>query len=83
MRGELGEVQLPGNVSVGHAQHGFDETGDPGRRFEVAQVGLHRTQHQRGRAVAFAVHLGQRIQFDRIAQAGAGAVRFDVVDLRR
>ena len=83
VRGELGEVQLPGNVSAGNAQDGLDEAGDTGRRLQMAQVGLDRAQHQRRRTAAVAVDLAQRVQFYRIAQSRAGAVRLDVVDLRR
>ena len=49
----------------------------------MAQVGFHRTQHQRCRSAAVAVHRGQRVELDRIAQRGAGAVGLDVVDVRR
>ncbi len=83
VRRQLGEVQMRRNVAVLHAEHGLDETGDPGGRLQMTQVGLHRPQHQRRRAVALTEDLTQRPQFDRITQRGAGAVRLDVVDLRR
>ena len=49
----------------------------------MAQVGLDRAQHQRRRVVALTENRTQRVEFDRVAQRGTGAVRLDVVDLRR
>ena len=83
VRGELGEVQVRRDVPVVQAEHGLDEAGDAGGVLQVAQVGLDRPQHQRRRLVALAENLAQRVEFDRVAQRGARAVRLDVVDLRR
>ena len=83
VRGELGEVQLLGNVPTRDAQDRLDEAGDSGRRLQMTQVGLDRAKHQRRRTVAVAVDLGQCVEFDRIAEAGTCAVRLDVVHLGR
>ena len=80
--GQCVEVEVFGDVAVFDAEHGLDESGDARRGFEMAQVGLHRAQHQRRRTVAIAEHLAERVELDRIAQPGSGAVRLDVVDIR-
>ena len=83
IRGEPGEVQMRRNVAVVHAEHGLDEAGDTGGVLQVAQVGLDRAQYQWRRLFAIAENLAQGVEFDRVTQRGAGAVRLDVVDLRR
>ena len=83
LRGQLLEVQLARDLTVVHRQHGLDEPGDARGRLQVAEVGLHRTEHQRCGILAVAVHGRERIEFDRVAQRRAGAVRLDVVDVRR
>ena len=64
-------------------EHGLDESGDACGRFEVTEVGLHRAQHQRRRAVAFPEYRAERVELDRITQRGSGAVGLDVVDVGR
>ncbi|CAB3635992.1 hypothetical protein LMG26696_01645 [Achromobacter pulmonis] len=83
-RGRLDHVQGDGQFLVVHRQHRFHHAGQAGRRLGVAQVGLDRADPQRplGR-VAAAEHRRQAIALDRIAQLGAGAVRLQVVDVRR
>src|SRR4051812_19555220 len=81
VRGQLIEIQVLGNVPMPHAEHGLDEPGDTGRRLQVTHIGLHRSQHQRRRAISLSEHLPQRVEFDRITQRGTGAVRLDVVDI--
>ena len=75
------KFRCSGMCPCSHAQHRLDETGDTGRRLQMTQVGLDRTQHQRRRTVALTEHLAQRVQLDRITQRRAGAVRLDVVDI--
>ena len=75
------EVQVRRDVRVLQRQGGLDESGDPGGRLEVADVGLDRSQRARRgvpRGVPWvpAIGLGERVEFDRIAQSGCGAVGF-------
>ena len=83
LRGQLLEVQLLRDGAVVHGEHGLDKAGDTGRRLQMSEVGLHRTQHQRGRILAVAVHGRERVELDRVTQRGSGAVRLDVVDVGR
>ena len=77
-------MQARRNLAVLEHEHRFDQAGDAGRSFQVAEIRFHRADGQRriGRAI-LAKRLGQRVRLDRIADRGAGAVRFDKSDLRR
>src|SRR5699024_5364945 len=63
---------------VAHLEQDLGQTGDPGRAFGVADVGLHRADG----AVAALAHalegLGESTDLDRVSQLGPGSVRFDV-----
>ena len=75
---------------MGHLQQNLAQTGDPGGEFEMADIAFDRAQStglQRQRTVlhlglAFEIGKGrnQRFDFDRIAERGAGAMRFDITD---
>src|SRR4051812_42257126 len=69
------EMQAAGNLAVLKDQHRFDESCHTGGSFEVAYIGLDRTNRERSRTI-LAKCLGQRVRLDRIAHGGAGAVRF-------
>ena len=77
------EMQVFRNHTALHDEHGLDEAGDAGGRFQVAEVGLHGTDEQRlvGPAV-LAVDPGDGVDLDRVADGRSGAVRFEVVDFR-
>ncbi|CAM3196892.1 Uncharacterised protein [Burkholderia gladioli] len=88
------KMQLRGHALVAHRQHRLDQAGDAGGRFQVPHVGLDRTDHAGlGRRLAmrepmfdlrFGIeHLAQRVQLDRVAQRGAGAMRLDMADRGR
>ena len=49
----------------------------------MTKVGFHRPHQQRLLALGRAVHLGQRFEFNRIAQRRAGAVGLQHVNLLR
>jgi hypothetical protein len=74
------EVQAGGNLTVKDAERRFDQAGDAGGRFAMAQVGFHRA-HPAGLTLGatFAQNRAQGPQFDRIPLAGASAVGFDVL----
>ncbi len=75
-------VQARDQGAVVHAQCGLDQTGDARGAFQVADVGLHGADHQRqGAPGAGPVRLGEARRLDRVPDAGAGAVQFDVLDL--
>ncbi len=65
-----------------HRQRRLDETGNPGGRLEVTEVGLHRPQGARVRTLVFAKAIGgsERLEFDGIAQHRSSAVGLDIVD---
>jgi len=71
-----------GHLAVAQHVQGLDQAGHAGSGFQVAQVALDRTDGQR-RVLAALLGQGQAdgAGFDRIADRGAGAVRFQVVDL--
>ena len=82
--GRVVGVQVPGQLAVPQREHDLEQAGHPGRRLQVPDVGLHRAHQQRIRVVPAGTEGGgQRAEFDRVAQRRAGAVRLDVVDLRR
>ncbi len=61
-------------------EHRLDETDHARRGVRVPDAGLHRAERARIRRVA--VRLGQRRQFDLVAEFGRGAVRLDEADVR-
>ncbi|EWC58624.1 hypothetical protein UO65_6096 [Actinokineospora spheciospongiae] len=80
----LVEARCGRQLAVPQREQDLEQTGDPGGHGGVADVGLHRAD----RAVADvgggpAVHLGERLDLDRVAQRGAGAVRLDQADPAR
>ncbi len=73
------EVQRSRHRAMLEAQHGLQQAGHAGGRFEVADVGLHRTDQQRTIGRALARHdVDQRTRLDRIADRRAGAVRLEI-----
>ncbi|CNX88428.1 Uncharacterised protein [Mycobacterium tuberculosis] len=76
-----GEVDRRRQFVVLQRQHHLGHAGRAGRRFQVPDVGFHRTQQRRpiGRT-APTDHPAQRLGLDWVAEDGAGAVRLDVVD---
>ena len=78
----LREMQARGNLPVVECQCSLDQPGDPGRGFEVADVGLDRAQGTASVEVAaLGKHGTQSGQLDRIAQQGPGSMGLDVIDL--
>lgn len=75
--GQPGEVQIPWHHAVLQRENRLHHPQRPGRRLQVAEVGLDRPQHTRP---VGSVHRGQAGVFDRIADRGAGAVRLDEAD---
>ena len=73
------DMQAGRQLPVAQAKHGLDQTGDPRRRFTVAQVGFQRP-HAAGplRAPLGAQHGAQGPQLDRIPLAGACAMGFHI-----
>lgn len=75
------EVEVGGDGLVLEGEDDFDEAGDAGGGFEVADVGFDGADvvGLPGRAV-FVVDGAQGVEFDGVAEGGAGAVGFDVAD---
>lgn len=80
-------MQGGGDPAVAQRLNGLDESGDPGRGVQVTDVGLDRAQCApgvRGRPVPLGVGSpeggGERLDLDRIADRGTGAVSFHVAD---
>ena len=66
-----------------HREHGLDDACDARRRFQVADVGLHRADQQRAVRVAPSrVDRRRRVDLDGVAHLRAGPVRLQVVDIR-
>ena len=65
-------------------QHGFDQTGDAGRRVQMPEIGLECPEptepRVRGRG---AEHLRQRRDLDRVTERGGRAMRFEVANVAR
>jgi hypothetical protein len=61
------------------AQYRLDESGDPGGGFQVAEVGLDRSQ--RARDAAGAVHLRQAGELDRVTERRPRSVCLDQSDV--
>ena len=77
------EVQVLRNHPLPHGEQGLDETRRPGGRFQVPDVGLHRTDQQGPlRPASLAVRRRRGAQFDGIAHFRPGSVRFQIVHLR-
>lgn len=67
---------------MGEAQHGLEEPGDAGRALQVTDVGLHRSDGERGAASCGAAEdLAEGGGLHGVAHPGAGAVEFDVADV--
>ena len=78
------EVQAGRQRPVGDRQRRLDEPGDAGRALQVPDVGLHRADEQRVAGRAARTQGGaERRRLDRVADAGAGPVQLDVLDLAR
>ena len=77
-------VQAGRHLPVMQRQRDLDEADTPRCRIEVADVGLDRPNPRDRLAPRGAVEgVGQRRDLDRVAQRGAGAVAFDIVDAVR
>ena len=50
VRAGLLEVQVRGDLAVFEGEHGLDQAGDSGRRFQVADVGLDGADEERRRS---------------------------------
>ncbi len=77
-----GVVQRGGNGLVLQAQDRLDQRRHAGRRLQVADVRLDRADVARARTglLGDLESLSQRLDLDRVAQRGAGAVGLDVAD---
>src|SRR6476620_3644269 len=71
----LGEMQVRRNATVLHSERGLDESRNACRRLEVHHVGLRGSQ--RTGLLAATIRLCERLEFDRIAEHGAGPVGLD------
>ena len=77
-------MQARRNLAVLECQRRLDQAGDTGGRFEVAQIGLCRSDGAKLPRRAFeAQHRAQRLCFDRISQQRACPMRFDVLNRAR
>ena len=77
------EVEVCGNGSPFQRSQYLQHTGDPGRRLEMADVGLDRADDQRpGRRPPLAEYRGQRMDLDRVSQRRAGSVGLHIAHLR-
>ena len=62
-------------------QHGLDQSGYSGRRFQVPHVRFHRTNGTESTFLRLpAKHLRERGDLHRVTQGCAGAVRLDITD---
>ena len=73
------EMQAGRDGLVFEDQSGFDQAGDAGRRLEVSDVRLDRTDETR-MSPAFAQNRTERGGFDRVADGRSCTMRFDVTD---
>ena len=64
-------------------QYGFDQAGDPCRRFQMANIALHRTDNQWARIFIPVHHRLQRMDLYRIAEACARAMSLDIAYIGR
>ena len=75
-------MQMRRNLPVLEREHELDQARDPGGRLQMADIGLHRTDHHRAIGCApFPEYRSECLDLDRIAKRRPGAVRFDVVNL--
>ncbi len=76
------QVQVRRNPAVPQHEDGLDQSGNARRAFQVPDVGFDGADHKRtiGRAPG-AQHDAEGLDFDRVAQARAGAVGLDVADV--
>ena len=73
------EVQRGHQLPVAHAQQHLDQTGEPGSRHRMPDVRLRRSDRAILRPIRETPErVGQRLDFDRVSELRAGAVRFDV-----
>ncbi len=72
------------DLTMSQRENDLGKPSDSRRAFQVSDIGLHRTDHQwlAGWA-AGGKDRTQGLDLDRVAQAGAGAVGLDVIDLMR
>ena len=77
----LFEAERGRNLAVMQAERGLDQAGHPGGRVEMADIRLHAADAAEPLGPRGAPEgVGQRRDLDRVAQIGAGAVAFDIVD---
>ena len=77
------EMKMPWNRAPVHREHHLDHPGDPRRRLQMADIGLHRTDQQRTlRFASPAVDHPRRLRLDRVADLRAGPVRLEIVHVR-
>jgi hypothetical protein len=74
-------VQVRRDLLALQAEHRLDQPGDAGGGLQVPEVGLHRADPGADARRALAQRRAQGLEFDRIPQRGAGAVRLHVPDL--
>ena len=80
MRVGLAEVQARWDGPMLQREGHLDQARDPGRRLQVADVGLRRADHERPiRGPAHAEHGTQGLGLDRVAEERARAVGLDVL----
>ncbi len=79
-------MEVRRNLAVLQGQDDLQQAGDAGRRLEVSDVGLDRSDGQRRTLPLGSLgikHLGQSLHFDGVAQRRAGPVSLEVPDLVR
>src|SRR4029450_13176169 len=75
------EVQARRDLCLSHAQGRLDQPRDSGRRFEMTDIGLDRTDDANPlRRASSAEHRTDRARFERITDRGPGTVRLDIAD---
>src|SRR4029453_11322062 len=75
------EVQARRGLCFLHAQGRLYQPPDSGRRFEMTDIGLDRTDDANPlRRASFAEHRTDRARFDWITDRGPGTVRLDIAD---
>ncbi len=73
------EMQAGRNLPVAQRQRGLDQAGHAGGRVEVAEVGLDRADRADAAVCArLAIDAAQRVELDRVAERGGGAVGLHV-----
>src|SRR6266699_2335152 len=75
-------MELPRNLTVFEAKQHFDQASHPGGGFQMANIGLYRTEYARMvPGTCLPQHLGYCLDFNWITQGRSGAVCFDVAQL--